>query len=341
MSSSIYTQIKREYEKTRDKNRTLLRGRQNEIYALIPRVKEIDDLFIQIYVKIQRLILSAGGGKDAHLKEFEKETSALAKEKARLLAEAGFKKTYLDEVFSCRHCKDTGYLQDGARCACHNRKLIEKRYNQSNLSERLKRENFDNFDIRYYSEERDKNRGISPRKNAERIYENCVKFVEKFDVNYQNLLFCGRAGLGKTFLCSAIAKELLDKGKTVIYLTAAKLCKFFEDKRFRSEEYPDGDGFENLIYSADLLIIDDLGAEIPTQVTLSALFEVINTRIIEKKHTIISTNSDIFADEQARADFENTYSDRITSRLLGEFNNLRLFGQDIRNNKKYAAQSIS
>ena len=162
------------------------------------------------------------------------------------------------------------------------------------------------------------------------VYDICVGFIEKFDFEKRNLLFYGSAGLGKTFLCNCIAKELLDKGYTVLYLTAPQLFKLFDEARFHREDL--GDDSKDILEtlrSTDLLIIDDLGTESSNAPSISEFFDVLNARYLNQLSTIISTNL-------APNEWSNYYSDRIISRIFGNYTTLKFYGQDIRLLKKYS-----
>ena len=170
---------------------------------------------------------------------------------------------------------------------------------------------------------------ISPKENIKQIYSHCIRFIEQFDDNFDNLIFYGNSGLGKTFLCNCIAKDLLDRGKTVIYLTAFQLFQLFEQVRFnKDDEENSSRNYLDTIFTVDLLIIDDLGTEFSTSLTGSELFNCLNSRLLDKKHTIISTNL-------SPNDWQKQYSERIVSRIFGHYKALKLIGEDIRIQKKY------
>ena len=198
----------------------------------------------------------------------------------------------------------------------------------SNLKNILAKENFDNFDLRYYADKTIEEEGMSPKDKIKLIYQLSVKFVNEFETNPVNLLFYGKTGLGKTFMCNCIAKEILDMGHTVLYATAGKLFKTIEDARFNRDEMIDPAEQIDFFYSADLLIIDDLGTEFSTLATQSALFDIVNSRILERRPTIISSNLSL-------KDIEQQYSDRLVSRLQGNYEFIKFLGEDIRQLKKY------
>jgi len=330
----VFKECLRDYEKSRGRQAEIHRQRVEEIYEFIPRIKEIDEELALTGLRLTKMILQNKDGEKNYVKELSRTNTALQRERAKLLNDAGYKRTYLDALYECKTCKDTGFTESG-RCACLNQKLIDKHYGLSNLQNRLKHETSDNFDIRYYSEEKDPAAGISPRANIERIYQVCMDFVKNFDSEYTNLLFYGNTGLGKTFLCSCIAKDLLDMGKTVLYVTAPVLFKFYEDYRFNKEELDEPAEYARMVNTADLLIIDDLGAEFASVCGASELFNIINNRILEKKHTIISTNL------APGTDLEDAYSQRIVSRFVGNYVMLKFIGTDIRFFKKYSGRKAN
>lgn len=188
----------------------------------------------------------------------------------------------------------------------------------------LKRENFDTFDIRYYSDTKNRSLGVSPRENIQAVLSTCHDFIDHFDEQSRNLLFYGDTGVGKTFLTNCIARELLDASHTVIYLTAFHLVDILQNNTFGNDDMDDTD--ENMfhyILDCDLLIIDDLGTELNNAFITSQLFLCINERLLARKSTIISTNLSL--DE-----LQNEYSERIFSRLVSNYEIMLILGDDIR-----------
>ena len=187
----------------------------------------------------------------------------------------------------------------------------------------LDTQNFDNFDFSYYSDIVDPKENISPKRNMESIFQTCFNFVKNFDETDENLLLYGGPGLGKTFLSSCIAKDLLDKGKTVFYQTAFKIFGLLEDYKFNRSEESSVKTQVDRLFDVDLLIIDDLGAEFINTYTSSAFFNILNSRLLDKRKTIINTNLNM-------EELVNLYSNRVVSRLLGHYTPLKFFGEDIR-----------
>ena len=195
-------------------------------------------------------------------------------------------------------------------------------YEYSNLSFILEKENFEQFRWDYYSDDPDEN-GISPLKNMQEIYKKCIDFVEQFDEHNKNLFFIGSPGLGKTFLCNSIAKDLLDKGRSVIYMTVPDLIDTMRKYKFDFDKEENYAHYLNEIYNCDLLIMDDLGTELSTQFSNQAIYNILNKRIVNMKKMIISTNL-------SGVDFQSTYSERIVSRIIGNFEACKFVGKDIR-----------
>ena len=335
-NAALYKEIMREYERDRHAANHLLQKRREEVYALIPRVRAIDEEQTFLGVRIARQIVEGGGDKEnaqaqvqakGPLEALQYTNGVLAEEKRNLLQSRGYTPDYFTDIYHCPRCRDTGYI-GGERCKCLTQRLIDRYYDLSNLKHVLQKENFDTFDLNYYDDQMDPRAGVSPRDNMRRIYMECLNFVQGFGKEFQNLLLYGGTALGKTFLCNCIAKELLDGGNNVVYVTASRLFKLVEALRFNRSEDDDPSEYMDMVFYSDLLIIDDLGTEFSTAVTAAELFNIINTRALDQRPVIISTNL-------SPADFEGQYSDRITSRLLGNYKLLKFIGDDIRLKKRY------
>ena len=322
----IFKEVLREMGQERLRAEKALNARQDFLHEKLPEVKRIDEELANIGLMLAKRVLQRDSDV-SDTEELRKRSEGLSARRQGLLYDNGYDDAFFDDVYSCLDCKDTGNTA-GGHCACLKRRLIAKYYKMSNLAQVLERENFDAFNINYYSDMADDVHGISPRDNMIRVWSVSLKFVENFDKRFENLLFYGSTGLGKTFLSNCIAKELLDNGKTVLYTTAAQLFKMVEDQRFNRGDTSEAHAYLAMVPSVDLLIIDDLGTEFSTLVTVSELFNFINGRLLNKKSTIISTNLD-------QKDFEDHYSDRIISRIVGEYTLLRFFGDDIRVAKKH------
>ncbi|MCL2049045.1 MAG: ATP-binding protein [Defluviitaleaceae bacterium] len=325
---NAYREVMRDLQVSRERAEAVHLVQVEEAYKKSPKLREIDKRLSEIGLSLSRLMLCGDMG---GVEKAREKAAALRSERLSLLAKN--RKLSPKPAYACADCSDTGYLpQDvglpAIACTCLKQRLIEKYYSLSNMYGVLKEENFDSFDISLFGGEIIEAEGLSPRTNMEKIHRNAVGFVQKFDEVFQNLLLYGEAGLGKTFISHCIAKDLLDAGKTVLYLTVPRLCKVIEDSRFNREALAAPDEMLEAVDEVDLLILDDLGAEISTLITSAALFDIINQRLLARKPTVISTNLTPNA-------LAAQYSERIVSRFLGNYQMLKFFGEDIRVKKKY------
>ena len=186
-------------------------------------------------------------------------------------------------------------------------------------------QSFDTFSLDWYPREYDSASGRSARENMETVYDICADYAHQFGKRPGNLLLFGAPGLGKTHLSAAIAREVSSKGWSVVYDTAGRIFQRFEAQKFTREEDA-GDDVDRVL-NCDLLILDDLGTEMTTAFVQSALYQIVNTRLMEKKSTILNTN--LMPGEIARR-----YSPQLASRIEGEYQLLPFFGKDIRRLKK-------
>ncbi|MDF2613259.1 MAG: family ATPase [Clostridia bacterium] len=321
-----YKRLIREYDIKRTLAAQNQLKRSKEVYHKVPQIEEIDKILNHSGIALVRSMLTSPHS--TSVEEFQKNSDDLIFTKKMLLVEAGFPENYLDVLYDCPLCKDTGFIESKP-CTCFKQGLITIAYEQSNLKNILQIENFNTFNLNYYSKEIDTSSNKSPYSTMERIHQICVGFIENFENEKQNLLFHGPTGLGKTFLCNCIAKELLDQNYTVLYLTAPQLFKLFDESRFHREDMVDeAKNILSTLFTVDLLVIDDLGTESASTFTGSDLFDVLNTRYLNQNATIISTNV-------APNDWNKYYSERIVSRVFGNYTNLKFIGSDIRLLKKY------
>ncbi|MCL2500509.1 MAG: ATP-binding protein [Defluviitaleaceae bacterium] len=327
--SNIFREIIREYDSDQAAAQNLRERRQATLYNRLPRVRQIDREMADIGLSLARLALTAGGEGVAKAK---RKAGALAHEKRVLLLNEGIPEDYLTDIYRCSVCADTGFigLQDAApqRCNCFNQRMINKCYAMSNLGSVLSKENFAKFKLTHFSQTVVGSEGLSPRDNINAVRKIAERFAKDFKPGDENLFFYGTTGLGKTFLCHCIAKAVLDKGFIVLYITAPHLFKLIQERHFNRDNADDESGQLDTVQEADLLILDDLGAEFSTIVTDSALFEVINQRLLDKRSTVISSNLTI-------TELRDQYTERIVSRFIGSYKMFKFFGDDIREKKRY------
>ncbi|MBU5482469.1 ATP-binding protein [Blautia sp. MSJ-19] len=313
-----YDIIMREYNRRQSQVQHDLEERRREAFIRVPRLLEIDQEVAALSAQKARSLLQ---GESGSVDDLKAEVAALAQERISLLRQNGFSADYLEPHYFCPICQDTGYV-DGHKCTCFKKSEIELLYTQSNLTEILKKENFEHFSFDWYSDTiKNEATGLTARDTAKRAYDTARDFVRDFDRRTQNLFLYGSTGVGKTFLSHCIANELLKTAHCVLYFSAFDLFDRLAQTAFsrRSEADP-GDDF---IFDCDLLIIDDLGTELTNSFVSSQLFLCINERIARRKSTIISTNLKL-------EDFSATYSERTFSRIASNYQMLKLIGKDIR-----------
>ena len=314
--------IKTEYEKHIEREKEKIELRKNSILLENPDIKKMQDKINQLDYKRVQLVLN---GLTEDIDKITKEIKSIEKLKEKKIKELNLPKDYLEIKYKCNICKDKGYIKENGktiRCKCVTQKLLNERYNNSNLN-LDNNETFENFNLKYYSNEKE-NEEKSPRENMKEIFEISKYFVENFgdkNTKIKNIFFTGKTGLGKTYLSNAIAKELINNGYTVFYQTAPIMLDELMLSKFNdNEEYYN---MLNQINIVDLLIIDDLGSENLTESKMKELFSIINNRLIKNKSTLISSNMSL-------KNLNDSYEDRIFSRIVGNYIIKNFYGQDIR-----------
>ena len=315
LNNTQYNTIIHAYEERQTKKRHILESRRADVYANVDGYRELDESIASISVEQGKKLLSGDDGALEELKHILKE---LTDSKTSLLTAAGFPADYLEPIYDCKDCKDTGYV-DGHKCHCFRQAEISLLYEQSNISRMLEKENFSTLSYEYYQGE-----DLIRFQNA---VEECKKFTQNFRLDYRNLFFYGTVGTGKSFLSGCIAKELLEAGNSVIYFSAAGLFEALSQLSFDYRNKEELHGIYDGLYQCDLLIIDDLGTELTNNFVTSQFFSCLNERHMRRKSTIISTNLSL---EELR----NRYSDRIFSRITSNYTICKLSGTDVRMYKR-------
>lgn len=330
MKESTLREILTCYERTREKSERELQERKKKVYSRIPEIKDIDEEIGTIGLKLAKLVLLNPKDKDSILNETKLRMNELKQKKELLLLDNKVPQGYLNLEHECSICKDTGFLSNGNKCNCLKQKIVNEAYNMSNLSRVLHNQNFSTFDASVFSTKREDSSGVSPQENILEILSICEGFVMNFDKdNDENMLFYGDTGLGKSFMCNCVARELLDRGYLVIYQTAFKMFEIIEDYKFKNtDDHITKDNYANL-FDCDLLIIDDLGTELTNSFTNSELFNILNTRLLSGKKTIISTNL-------SPMQLGDIYAQRIFSRIFDRFRMVKFTGNDLRWEQKMA-----
>ena len=319
LNNSQYDTIMRMYDAKQSHARAVLNSRYEEISVRIPEYDELRKDTAAVAAEAARAAICGDMSKRDKLSQ---KLDSINEEKHILLTSAGYPQDYLDLHYDCPLCQDTGFV-NGSKCRCFKQAAIDLLYNQSNIKKILLLENFSNFNYDWYSEDYiDPVSGISALENIVNVTKNVNSFLSDFPSG-DNLLFYGDTGVGKTFLTHCIAGELLEKGYSVLYLSAIDLFDLFSKYAFDNDSEADYRDVFSQILDCELLIIDDLGTELVNSFTNSRLFYCINERILAGQSTIISTNLSL-------EELMNTYSERIFSRLTMSYQIFKIFGDDIR-----------
>jgi DNA replication protein DnaC len=338
MQGSIHKSILTEYEKKQKTALENLAARISEVYSKVPEIEHLESQIHLEGLKCNKMILSGGASSTNAFVELTSKINLLKQQKLALLKKNGYPSDYLEIKYECPLCRDTGFVEsaDGTvKCKCYRQQMIKHLYTNSNLN-LIKVENFSCFDDSLFSDEvNEKKYGIkiSPRQNIKIIKEKCMEFVNKFDSEHvQNLYFCGPAGTGKTFMSNCISKELIDRGRTVLYQTAPMLFSLINEHKVKAFGNPgyDDSVYKN-IFDVDLLIIDDLGTESESSARYAEFLTILNARHMNNNirpcKTIISTNIEV-------KDLYKYYDERTVSRIIGSYTLLKFAGDDLRILKK-------
>lgn len=325
MDNAKIREILLKYERRRDKNEYELEQRKNKIAIEIPEIVTIDDEISKIGLRLAKAVLLDPASRENIVEKSKKEIDNLKSRKEALLKQHDVPLDYLEMKYHCNNCQDKGFLSNGEKCKCLKQEIINNAYRMSNLDRVLSKENFANFNFDIFSPIRPEGANLSPRENMLDIFSICEKFVLDFDKeNDENLLFYGSTGLGKTYMCNCIAKDLLDRGYVVIYQTSFRILEIIEEYKFRKD--PNNkladENYKNL-FDCDLLIIDDLGTELNNSFTSGEIFNIVNTRLVSGKKIMISTNL-------TPSQLGKTYTQRTLSRILDKFRLIKFIGNDLR-----------
>ena len=320
-SAETYSKARELLEKQRIHNEQELEKRREILYQRSPRAKQLEQEIARTSISVARVIFKGGNVKSEMEKLKEKNLKA-QKELENIILSYGFPKNYLDIQYKCPKCHDTGYAND-KMCECMKKLCRDIEYKKLNEMSPLELSSFDTFSLEYYSSEGGDD---SDRAKMEKILRICRKYAREFSLRSKSMLFQGGPGLGKTHLSLAIAKEVLDNGYGVIYVSAPTILKKLENEYFGYQN-DSSRTLENIL-ECDLLIIDDLGTEFDTKFTTTTIYNIMNSRMLSSKPTIISTNMSV-------GDMEKKYDMRIVSRIIGTFGRVEFFGSDIRQKKKF------
>ena len=318
-SNEIYNKAKRILEKRHDTAVMEADIRSAQIREKIPEINKIQAGLQQVGLEISQLFFYKQNT-DEKVAELRARSEALVEERSRLLKANGYRENAMKPQFVCEMCEDKGFF-NGRMCTCHKQLLKDLMRKEVSCFAPLDKCTFDNFVLDYYSEQPMEN-AIIPRQRAEKIFDTCRKYAQNFSLNSKNLIFFGGAGLGKTHLSLAIANVVINKGFNVCYGTSQNICDDLQSEQFgRTDNI---NYTKNQVLGCDLLVLDDLGTEIDNQYSIATVYNIVNSRLLAGRPTIISTNYTF-------SKLEEKYDKRITSRLTGEYVPFYFIGNDIRN----------
>lgn len=316
-NSENYKRIAAQYKDKNLRAKQAAELRRAELHEQIPEIAEIDRALSATGLCIMREALKGKDGLEARIRKLEENNGLLLEARRELLRMAGYPEDYSAVHYECEECMDVGFV-NGKMCKCMRHALTMAGYESSGVLKLIEKQNFSTFDLSYYTG--------TDRANMEQIFAFTKHYAEHFDgERMKNLLFIGTTGLGKTHLSSAIAKVVVDRGYDVVYESAQQIFSDFEAEKFG--RVPQGEDRTSRYLTCDLLILDDLGTEMQSQFTVACLYHLLNSRMIAEKSTIISTNVN-------KEELLTKYSNRITSRLFGEFKICLFTGKDIRSQKR-------
>lgn len=324
-SNNTISTILRDYEQIRLNNKRIRNERRDSVYSQSKELEDLDTEIALLATKEARLRLSNDSEEAAKLNQQRK---YLVAKRTSILVSLGYPDNYLDAIFTCEICEDTGYI-NGEKCSCLQERINRAHQLTSNLYNVLEAENFETFNVDYYSKESVDGYEQSPFDNIVNVLNKAKSFTANFESKSSrngNLLIYGETGVGKTFLSNCIAKQLLDTGHVVNYWSSNQifdriLPSYLINKNLEFEDY------FNSLYNAEVLIIDDLGTEVTNSFVQAQLFELINRRELSGLSTIISTNLSM---RQLR----DRYTERVMSRIVANYTVFNIYGDNIRYQKR-------
>lgn len=318
-SKEVFTKAETELNRRHIEALSLFESRQQEIENNAPEIAAMNNTLINTSVELSKAIISKSGNINEIITKLKNENLKTQELIRILLEDFGYPADFLDLKYQCNKCNDTGYI-NGIRCVCFNELLKKYAVQELNCLCNIKLQSFDDFRLDYYPDKIDEKTGINPRAKMALNFQACKEFVKEFPHNTHSIFMSGKTGLGKTFLSSAIANELLQKGFNIAFDSIQNFLRAIENEHFGRSQNKDT---LQVLIDADLLILDDLGSEFNSSFYLSTVYNIINTRLNKGVPTIISSN--LSFDE-----LQQKYDDRIISRITGMYSWIIFMGKDIR-----------
>ena len=299
--------------------------KKEKFFREYPQAEKLEKKLNYTMTKLIRVVLNGERELKSALNELKSENSAIQEEINQIYRQAGINPSELEPEFFCKLCEDRGN-KDGRDCECYKKLVKEIACNNLNRLSPFKLSSFQTFSLEYYDDRVKDNEKMSERERMRKYFDYCKNYAKTFDVNSRNILMRGNTGLGKTHLSLAIAREVIENGFGVIYCSTPEILSKLEKERF-GKSYENSEDSEETLKECDLLILDDVGSEFQTSFTKNIIYNIINFRISHQKPTIISTNLEL-------EELETIYSQRLVSRLWGEYVIMNFVGRDIRQVKR-------
>ncbi len=316
--SKLHAKVMARYHNLQKAAEDSQKKRRGEVYGRIPVISDLEAKMSRNSLNTARVFLQDLADPEAAIRKLKSENLNLRQEKMELLVSNGFAMDYMDIQYQCRKCNDTGFIM-GKRCSCYDRHLADIVYEESDFHEMLSDCSFFTYDSSLFDDKAvDPEYQKTVKQNMDNNLKLAKRYVSDFPIHTENLYLYGPSGTGKTFLAIAMARALLDEGNLVVYRTASQLMDDIKEIKFR-----DNRELENLMMESDLLIIDDLGTEMTSDLAKTEIFNLVNRRLIRKKKMIISSNLKL-------DNIRDKYSERLSSRLMGDFLFIPFFGDDLR-----------
>lgn len=307
------SKVKKIYTEKRAKALGEAKARLDDMHRQYPDLAGIDSALAETGMRLVEAISIGADGITERVAAIRRDNEKLQEDRAELLAFYGYPTDYTDVHYECSLCEDTGY-EGTVMCACMKRTLSMLALESAGLAPLAKKQRFDTFSLSFYQGD--------DRVTMEKNFEICRDYADGFTLGSESLLFLGKTGLGKTHLSTSIAVAVIEKGYDVVYASAPSLFLSLEAEKFgREADIPLKE-----VEEADLLILDDLGSENQSPLHVNFLYQVINARMVKGRPTIINTNLSV-------REIKERYTDRVASRLLGEYLVLGFVGRDVRMQK--------
>lgn len=331
-AKEIYHLAQQELDRRREHAQRTAAQHRDELNEKIPELRQIERELASTGLDAARAAILGKEDTAAQIEALRVKNLSLQKRRGELLMKAGFSADFLAVHYTCEKCQDTGFVAQ-TRCTCMEQLLQRLAYERVSDGSGIENCRFDNFYLDYYSAQPGEG-GRIPRRVMEKILRSCREYAQGFSAPpkanaSESLLFRGNTGLGKTHLSLSIAYEVIQKGFGVYYASCQRLMDRLQTQQFHRDP-TDSTDYLQMALGCDLLVLDDLGAEFSTSFSIAALQNLINTRLVENRPTIISTN----LDTQQLGD---RYGERVVSRLLCAYQPYPFCGEDIRKQKRYQA----